>query len=413
MSRVLVIGGGTAGTEAAAEAAKSGNEVTVIEMTEAPEPSWRCWPDLIGPPMGAACAATPQRPQRDCSASTLRGTEVKSVGPGVAYGVRGPVAEFDFVVVATGSRFEPTRVPGQKKPGVTILDTVGRYAELGRMRDLISGVVVQGEGGHALQVSDRLCHGGAKVHLLISCWQHDAPSPAVYAAIKEAALQNGVSILQGDLSRAVGSGVVEAVVVGGEVIPCDCLVLVPRRVPRVVPLRAKSGPTGGILVDGTLSASSPSTYAAGGCAELGTGLPPFSTLEAETVMSGRIAGANATGQHITIDPFRYSEVVAFGQKWSRSGVGASFARTFGLVVDVVSRRWGPTSACTIVFETTSGRVVGVETVEEVGASSAGIPSGLSRVASLRRLAYEGLAGSSDISMVADTARLGLNQWSRY
>lgn len=65
------------------------------------------------------------------------------------------------------------------------------------------------------------------------------------------------------------------------------------------------------------------------------------------------------------------------------------------------------SACTIAFERSTGRVLGVEAVETADAVPADVSSVASGSASLRTLAY---GGSSDISLVSETARLGLRTW---
>lgn len=396
MTRVCVVGGGTAGAEAAREAALAGAEVTLMDRSERPEPSWKSWPGLIDSRNDAENQVSPLRRLDGLRVATIFGSEVRSVLPGLAIATDGLSVSFDSVVVATGSGFQPSSFPGQRKSGVLVLDALSKYAELGRLRGSIAAVVVQGEGARALQVSERLCGSGRKVHVLSSCWQQEAPSPEVRAVLEEAVSERGVSVKMGSIEKAVGSGSLEAVVSGGRVEPCDALVLVPRRLPRVVPTVARLGPRGGLLVDCTLRASPPAAYAAGGCAELETGLPA-STLESEAAASGRIAGANSTGQSFAMDSVRSSVVQVFGLRWSRAGAGPRAAAASGPAVGVVSRRWSPTSACTLVYETASGRVLGVEAVEGAEVSSADISAALSHSANLRTLAYHSGAGSSDIS----------------
>ena len=47
MVRVCVVGGGTSGSAAAAEAAARGAGVTVVEKAERPDPPWKSRLDLI------------------------------------------------------------------------------------------------------------------------------------------------------------------------------------------------------------------------------------------------------------------------------------------------------------------------------------------------------------------------------
>jgi len=410
MVRVCVVGGGTAGAEAAREASRGGAEVTLLERLEEPEPPWQVLPDLVGPARGVRPPVLPRR-LGESAIATVTGTEVESVDQGLVCAA-GAQIRFDFAIIATGSGFEPAPFPGQRKEGVVVLDGADRYAELGRRRCRISRAVVRGEGSRALEVSDRLSAGGVEIRLLVTHWRHGAPSPEVASVLSDAASDQGVSLSQGEFTKAVGSDALEAVVVSGTVVPCDCLAIVPRRVPRVPPLPVEIGPKGGFVVDRSLRTSSTSTYAVGGCAELKTGLPPSATLDGEAAISGRIAAANSTGKAMAIGSFRIGEVVAFGLRWSRAGAGPGLARAAGLEVEVVSRRWGPRNACTLVFESRSGRVIGVETVEEADSPYAAIPSVLSQAASLKTLAYGCLGSSTDISLISDTARLGLRLWSR-
>ena len=99
---------------------------------------------------------------------------------------------------------------------------------------------------------------------------------------------------------------------------------------------------------------------------------------------------------------RSTESFVFGLLWSRvEALPVRAPSTPSL--STVARRWDESSACEIAFETSTKRVVRVESVERPG------PMGLPRLPipsemSLQSLAY-GL-GSSDITLVSETARLG-------
>jgi hypothetical protein len=262
--------------------------------------------------------------------------------------------------------------------------------------------VVAGEGWRALEVADRLAGPGREVHGFISYWQREGPSSDIFAVIQEAAQHRGVSLHGGRIDRAVGTGELEAAVAGGDVVPCDVLAFVPRRIPRVIPTPASLGRTGGLLVDEGMKTTAPSTYAAGGCAELRATLPP-ATLEWEASLSGRIAGASCMGGRHRIGPARFLEVLLLGLRCSRlEMVGLAALHTNARTQ--VSRRWGESSACAITFERSSRRVLIVEWVSAANGRTE--TPFLECGASLQALAYGG-SGSTDISMVSDTARLGL------
>lgn len=405
-----MIGGGTAGTEAALEAASMGAEVTVIDRLDTPEPSWKAWPDLISPPPGGREPTVFHGLRhRHASASTLT-SEVRSASPGAVTTSDGRKVGFDSVVVAIGCSFEPASLQGSRKPGVYILDGAWKYAELERAISSPRGVVVAGEGFRGLEAAERLGGHERRVTLIISNWQWEAPSPVAFGVIVDAAKEKGIRVLRGSLARAVGSGAVEAVVADGAVVPCDALVIVPRRVPRTIPMEAKRGPRGGLLVDRFLKTSAESAYAAGGCAELESSIPPPATLEREAGLSGRIAGSNCMGAKHAVGMVRFNELVAFGLGWTRVGMGPVSARATGFAVNVVERRWGHTSACCIAYERFTGRVMGVESVEATEVRQVSL-SPLASGATLRTLAYSGL-GSSDISLISETARLGIGDWPR-
>jgi hypothetical protein len=288
---------------------------------------------------------------------------------------------------------------------VFVLDSPRIYTELGRQCGAKDRAVVAGEGWRALQVADRLSGHDGDVRVFISQWQREGPSPLAFDVIEAAARGWGVSIRRGRLEKAVGAGPVEAAVAGGEVVPCDALAYVPRRIPRVIPGLATLGRGGGLLVDREMKTTAPSTYAAGGCAELDACTNPPITLEGEGALSGRIAGANCMGGRHSIRLGRYYEALMFGLRWSCVRTWSSATFCSGLRVEVASRRWGESAACVILFEKSTKRVLGIESVEAAASRTSGVLTIESGV-SLQSLAYGGL-GSSDISLVSDTARLGL------
>jgi len=405
LARICVIGGGSAGEEAAVEADLRGGEVTIFEPRADQEPLWRSWPELIsqsltkgGPPNGL----------RKSSISVVK-VEAKSAGPGFVTLSNGDKLPFDSIIVATGSRFRPALFPGARKPGVFVLDGAEKYQELGRACPSMDEAVVVGEGYRGLEVADRLCSAGVKVLLVISCWQHEAPAPVVVDVIEDAARERGIEIQRGEVSKAVGNGRVEGLVVCGSVIPCDTVIVTPPRVPNPIHTSLKLGPTGAVEVDSAMRASEPSTFAAGGCAELRGSILGSGTLTEEPSLSGRIAGSNSAGSTHSIGGTRVDHLHAFGLGWSRIGRRTAPSLAFGNQVETVSRRWGPASACVITHERISERVVGVESIQPSASSFTGLPP-LTAGITLEGLAY-GL-GSSDISQISDTARLGLREWQR-
>lgn len=401
---------GTAGFEAASEATRGGAEVTVVDKSERPDPPWNSWPDLIRASPGKEEHATSRRHGGE-PGGTILVNQAKSMGADFVLASDGSKVPFDSAVVATGCGFEPPAIPGLRKPGVFVLDSVEQYSQLGRARSSVERAVVQGEGSSALQVAHRLSGSGRMVYVLVSGWRMGEPDASVLAVLRQAAEDNGVSVMKGTISRAAGSGCLEAVVLGGEVFSCDALAVLPARTPRVVPSKMRLGRGGGLLVDKGLRTSSPLTFAAGGCAELGMLQHCPTSLGDEAAISGRIAGANCAGQHLLMDSSKFAESTFFRLRWTKVAIELR-AGNSEVGLETASHRWNRTTACAITYETSSGRVVGIESIQEATEASAPMPLLGSGSASLRSLAYCAQGGSSDISLVSDTARLGLHDWPR-
>jgi len=400
---VCVVGGGSAGDEAAFEAGLRGAEVTMVERRPDHDPPWRSWPELISrsPVTGGICYG-----RRKSSMNVLT-TEAKSAGPHFVTVSNGDRLRFDSVIVATGCRFKAGPFPGVRKPGAFVLDGAEKYQELGRTLPSMDQAVIAGEGYRGLEVADRLCSLGARVLLMISCWEQEAPAPVVVDVMEDTARERGVEIQRGNISRVVGDGRVEAVVACGSVIPCDSVIVVPPRAPNPVPSSLRLGQTGAVEVDAAMRTSEPCVFAAGGCAELKGGILGSGTLTAESSLSGRIAGSNSAGSNHSIGGARTDQLRVFGLWWSRTGWRTGPRMALGSEVETVSRRWGDASACVITHQRSSERVVGVESIQPSTSSPVGLPP---LGVTLENLAY-GL-GSSDISQISETARLGLREWQR-
>lgn len=406
-----MVGAGTAGREAAKEATLDGGGVTVLERAEAQAPPWRSWPELISRPGGPAHSVPPSS-RGTVSCAEILGEVVRLVGPGFVKTARGLRLRSDVVVVATGCTFEHRIFAGHGKRGVAVLDGAEKYAELGRALGSIASSVVMGEGVRGLAVAERLAGSARKVRLSVSSWSYGEPTPLVWAVLSDSASEKGIAVSKGSVSRAVGQASVEGAVVEGAVVSCDSLVVVPRRRPSTSPFQGRTGPHGGILVDSRMRTGVSGVLASGGCAEVEPGLPRCSSLEGEAAMTGRIAGANSVGGNLHVSAVRSVEHSLFGLRWIKAGVGLGSAKSLGLELEAVSHRWDRYSACTIVYESRNGRIVGIEAIGTGTSFPAALPNFASGSENLRTVSYGGVSSSSDISLVSDTARLGLRSWSK-
>ena len=407
------MGGGPAGTEAAAEAARNGAEVTLLEGSESPLPAKSLWPELIGSPKLYRSDSHPA--PRISSVDVIYGRPAISVGPSSSVVTSEGRSNFDSVVIATGKKALFRAFPGFRKPGVYVLDGLSKYIELGRRRASIDRAVVYGQGLPAMQVAERLCREGRRVTFLSSGGMLEKGlSPEINRILKERIVETGVSFVEARLDRAVGIDSVEAVVAGGRVIPCDTVAVVPGRVPNFPPGSMRIGPRGGILVDSNLRSTSRDCFAAGGCAELPIhGRARTILLCQSAPASGRTAGANASGQNLVLKAVGSFAATVFGLGLVGAGLGLKEARDIGLEVVETARRWGPTTACSIIHDRLTGRVVGVQAVGvSAESSSASLSFIVSHSLNLRTMAYADVGGSTDISLVAETARQGIHWGER-
>ncbi|HMD78916.1 MAG TPA: FAD-dependent oxidoreductase, partial [Nitrososphaerales archaeon] len=153
MVTVCVLGGGTAGTEAAVEAARCGAEVTLLERSSHPPLPRTLWSRMLDGEV--------TQPRRSHLLSTLRvevlfGFAARSLGPDHrVYGSESS-ARFDSVVIATGSRSKAVLFAGSNKPGVNILADATDYLELAARQDSIEKLVVTGSGLPVFEVAERL-----------------------------------------------------------------------------------------------------------------------------------------------------------------------------------------------------------------------------------------------------------------
>ena len=406
MVTVCVLGGGTAGVEAAAEASRCGAEVTLLERSSHPPIPRPLWPKLLD---GAEPESQRRRLLNALRVRVLFGMPAISLGADGRIHGRTFSAGFDRVIIATGSRPKPVLFPGSKKTGVHVLGGATAYLELSASRDSIEKAVVCGSGITPFEVAEKLSKQGRTVTLLGQACTPAGVCREVGELLEMRAARCGIRISGARLQKAVGSSLLEAVVAGNKVIACDTLAVVPPFRPDYPSGSPLTGPRGGIAVNGSMRTAEAGVLAAGSCAELkGTkaSVPP--PLGASAAASGKVAGANAAGHNAVLDAAAPFSAELFGIRLEGAGLTLDLARRSGQEVVETVRADGGTSVCSLVHDRDTGRLVG-------GQVAGGNCEGLSKVIALaisRRLdvgslAYADLGGSTDISVLQDTARQGL------
>ena len=409
--KVCVVGGGPAGSAAAAEASDCGAEVTLFERHEVAPPPSDDWPDFIRSPGTPSPRASVPR-----GVEATFGVSVLAVRAGCRVYTAAGTRPFDSVVLASGSSALVRPFPGVTKRGVFVLATFEDCLRLARERSSLERPVVLGRGLRALRVADALLEGGRTVCV---AGPDDRPDPrldpSTSLVLRKAAEARGASFFSGQSVKAVGTESVEAVVLDGEVHACDALVVVPSLIPSLPAGDLRRGPCGGALVGASMESSIRDCYAAGGCAEL-AGVSAASatrtlSLHYSCATSSRVAGANAAGRFLAFRPVGSFGARVFGVGLACAGLSLSQARHLGLdaVESTVSREG---STCSLVYDSCSGRLLGAQMA---GACLPSLSPPLSLLASqsvsLSSLAYADLGESTDISLLLQAARQGI-AWRR-
>jgi NADH oxidase (H2O2-forming) len=413
LRRVCVVGGGPAGVEAALAGAREGATVALFEGSpRLPTPRSE-WPELIRGPRSSAGEA--QAGLAEAGVDVRYEEPVSEVGRDLAVVSPSGRHRFDSVVVSTGTTCAPMAFPGSTKPGVHTLASQASHSELREACIGYSRVVLAGTGWTVLGVAERLAEKGIQVTIsapggvLLSrfCAQ-------VQRFVLTAASERGISVRGSPIRKAIGVDRVEAAFVGGEVLPCDGVVVVPRRVPSFPAVPAEIGPSGGIIVDSRMSSTASDLYAAGGCAEHPAGNGSFSFMPGLAARaSGGVAGSNAAGGRGSPLPVGAFSRRILGLTVASAGLGLEEARAAGYDALESSSDTGERSACSIVFEARSGRILGVQHVAREGAPTLELFTlAVSKGVLLGDIARLEHTGSTDISAVLEAASEGMKLWQR-
>jgi hypothetical protein len=152
-------------------------------------------------------------------------------------------------------------------------------------------------------------------------------------------------------------------------------------------------------------------YAGGGCSEM---VPPDGSstlpLRSSPAASGKVAGANSTGRNGFLRWAGSFSTVLFGLSFEGAGLSFQEASGGGMRAVETAKSDGSSSACSVVYHQPTGRVLGAQLASPTARGISGtIAMAVSSRLDLGSLAYSDLGDSTDISLLQDTARQGL-EW---
>lgn len=315
--RLIVIGGGGAGTAAATIAKRVNPDLQVSVFTE--------FSDIAYSPCGIPYAHGREIPEfNDLFLSTVQryiddglDMRMETCVTEIDLGRRTVTARnehvgFDKLVLCTGFTWEQPDVPGANLEGLHYVKDIRRAMEFDKQLDSMKRAVVIGGMWLGVEMAGGLARRGLAVDFI-----DDGPwllselvDPDVAAPAQEALEKLGVTVRTG--TRLEGfegqDGRVRAVSTSAGELECDVAVVCLHKLPNTAlasSIGLELGTTGAIVVDDHMRTSAPGVWAAGDAIEVPHGLSmlPISGLTgSHAYAQGRTAGANAAGENRSYDP---------------------------------------------------------------------------------------------------------------
>lgn len=344
--RIVVVGGGAAGTGAAGAARQASSDARVTLVTE--------YEDIAYSPCGIPYAHGREVPSFE--SLILQGKEFyEEQGLDVRYQTRvtrldlerrcvepegGDELPYDRLIVATGFEYAPPGVPGSDLQGLHYVKNIRRAMEFDKVLDSVKSAVVMDATPLGLEMATALAHRGIETHFVDPHpWLlAEAADPDIMQPVEQSLEELGVRIhIRTSIERFVGNGKVQAVKTSKGEIPADVVIVCTPKVPNNRLAREagiKVGSTGGIIVDERMETSIPGVYAAGDVVELPhsvTNVPIQGLTGSHAYSQGKVAGTNAAGGNRRYQPVYVPWGTAAG-KWMIGG--ASFGETLATALGI-------------------------------------------------------------------------------
>ena len=360
--RVLVIGGGVAGVAAALASAGGGAETILVESSKRLGLLRSRLPFLISEGLSEDDLISPEAASIERAGIDVRlGETVESITPAEVRGLAGALSstssssshsfrvetsdsrlrrvEFDSVVICTGATGIVPSLRGIGKENVFVLRDPTDYSRLSAGLEGSKTIGLSGPIPLALKLGELLATKDRRIE--VYCGKDGLErqfSPEVAKAIRILAGRGNktggarVSLIDGSVDSILGVEVAEAILSSGAVRVCDSVIILPRSAPSYPMVDCQRGSGGGLLVDASMSTSSPGLFAAGDCAEIRfkSGSVP-ARLHSTSKLGGEVAGINASGGgRATASPSWAVQQTYFGLEYCSAGLGEAEASAMGL-----------------------------------------------------------------------------------
>jgi NADH oxidase (H2O2-forming) len=314
--RLIVIGGGGAGTATATIAKRLAPDLKVTLFTE--------FPDIAYSPCGIPFV---HGREIDKFESLFLSTVERYVEDGLDMRMETTVTDididrgtvtarnthegFDKLAICTGWTWEKPDVPGSNLEGLHYVKDIRAAMEFDKQLDDMKKIVVFGGTPIGVEMAGNLAHRGLQVEFVDEGpWAlSELLDPDVAEPVHESLTKRGVNLRFGTKVEAfVGDDRVRAVQTSAGELECDAVIVCLHKVPSAGLAQAagvKVGTTGAIMVDERMRTSKPNVWAAGDVVEVPHGLsmlPIRGLTGSHAYAQGRVAAFNIAEQDLVYDP---------------------------------------------------------------------------------------------------------------